>query len=95
MKTTLRLFFNPVDNIFPKDYRGPDFFDIIDPAYIPNNGTKVYFDTVQFTSDLLIANKINDFMDNDGLQLSIWRVDYQADQTIISGSLTSSGNYNP
>ena len=89
MKTILRLYFNPADHIFPEDYRGADFFDIVDPVYIPTNGTKVYFDAANYISDPTVSNRIIELMDREGLLLSIWRVQYDTNETIICGSLSS------
>ncbi len=93
MDTILRLYFNPVDKIFPTAYKGNDFFEIADPAYIPRTGDKVYFETADYFSDEAIADKIDELMDHDGFKAKVWRVDCQATKTIISGSLTSSEKF--
>jgi len=93
MDTILRLYFNPVDNIFPKDYKGKDFFEIVNPAYIPKTGNKVYFDAASYINDTTISDKTGELMDYDGFKVKIWRVDYQLKRTVISGSLTSTANF--
>jgi hypothetical protein len=93
MNTILSLYFNPVDKIFTKDYNGKDFFEIVDPVYIPKTGDKVYFETADYFSDAAIAEKIDKLMNHDGFKVNVWRVDYEATKTIISGSLTSCENF--
>lgn len=93
MDTILRLYFNPVDRVFPNTYEGKDHFELTDPVYIPKNGDKVYFETASYFSDTAIVEKIDALMDHDGLKVRVWRVDYQATKTIISGSLTSSEKF--
>jgi len=95
MNTILRLYFNPVDKIFPDEYRGTAFIDITDPAYIPKTGDAVYFEAATYIKDVVIADKIDEIMDHDGFKVSIWRVDYQAKITMISGLLTSGANFKP
>lgn len=89
MDTILRLYFDPVDKIFPGAYKGVDFFEIAGPVYIPKTGDKVYFEAATYFKDAAVADKIGELMDHEGFKVKIWRVDYQATITIISGSLTS------
>jgi hypothetical protein len=93
METILRLYFSPLDKIFPGTYQGVDFFEIANPIYIPKTGDKVYFDAATYFKDAAVADKIGELMDYDGFKVKIWRVDYEATATIISGSLTSTANF--
>jgi hypothetical protein len=93
MDTILRMYFNPADKLFPRQYKGQDFFEIANPVYIPKTGDKVYFEAATFINDTGISDKIEELMDYDGFKVKVWRVDYQSTRTVISGSLTSTENF--